>query len=31
LYEAMVQVARTGKGPLEQIPGIGCSIKWREG
>jgi peroxiredoxin len=29
LYEAMVQVARTGKGPLDQIPSIGCSIKWR--
>ena len=30
LYEAMVQVARTGKGPVDQIPGIGCSIKWKE-
>jgi hypothetical protein len=30
LYEAMVQVARTGRGPVDQIPGIGCSIKWRE-
>ncbi len=29
LYNAMVQVAETGKGPLEQIPGIGCSIKWK--
>ncbi len=29
LFEAMVQVARTGQGPLEQIPSIGCSIKWR--
>ena len=29
LYEAMVQVARTGKGPAEQIPSIGCSIKWK--
>jgi peroxiredoxin len=30
LYEAMVQVARTGRGPEEQIPSIGCSIKWRD-
>ncbi|HUK21440.1 MAG TPA: thioredoxin family protein [Gemmatimonadales bacterium] len=29
LFEAMVEVARTGRGPLEQIPSIGCSIKWR--
>lgn len=28
LYNAMVQVAETGKGPAEQIPSIGCSIKW---
>ncbi len=31
LYEAMCLIARTGKGPLEQIPSMGCSIKWREG
>jgi len=31
LFEAMVQVARTGKGPEEQIPSMGCSIKWRNG
>jgi peroxiredoxin len=30
LFEAMRQVAETGQGPSEQIPGIGCSIKWRE-
>lgn len=30
LYEAMKQVADTGKGPKEQIPSMGCSIKWRE-
>jgi hypothetical protein len=30
LFEAMKQVAETGKGPGEQIPGMGCSIKWRE-
>src|SRR6266704_1790638 len=29
LFEAMVEVARTGRGPIEQIPSIGCSIKWR--
>lgn len=29
LYEAMLQVARTGQGPREQIPSMGCSIKWR--
>lgn len=29
LFEAMQQVARTGQGPREQIPSIGCSIKWR--
>jgi peroxiredoxin len=30
LFEAMVGVAATGQGPLEQIPSMGCSIKWRE-
>jgi peroxiredoxin len=30
LFEAMRQVAETGKGPEHQIPSIGCSIKWRE-
>jgi peroxiredoxin len=29
LYEAMVAIARTGKGPQDQTPSIGCSIKWR--
>jgi peroxiredoxin len=29
LYEAMEQIAETGKGPREQIPSIGCSIKWK--
>jgi peroxiredoxin len=29
LYEAMVAVARTGKGPREQVPSMGCSIKWK--
>jgi peroxiredoxin len=30
LFEAMKQVALTGNGPTEQIPSIGCSIKWRD-
>jgi len=30
LFEAMVQVAETGKGPVHQVPSIGCSIKWRD-
>ena len=29
LFSAMSEVARTGKGPLEQIPSMGCSIKWK--
>jgi peroxiredoxin len=29
LYEAMLQIAQTGEGPREQVPSIGCSIKWR--
>jgi len=29
LYEAMLSVAKTGQGPKEQVPSIGCSIKWR--
>ncbi len=31
LFLAMKQVAETGRGPGEQIPSMGCSIKWREG
>ncbi len=31
LFEGMKEVALTGRGPLEQVPGMGCSIKWREG
>ena len=30
LFEAMRLVAETGRGPADQVPGIGCSIKWRE-
>jgi peroxiredoxin len=29
LFEAMKQVAETGRGPEHQIPSMGCSIKWR--
>jgi peroxiredoxin len=29
LYEAMKQVAETGKGPRDQIASMGCSIKWK--
>ena len=28
LFNAMKQIAETGKGPKEQIPSLGCSIKW---
>jgi len=30
LFEAMKQVALTGHGPEEQIPSMGCSIKWKD-
>ncbi|OQX48748.1 MAG: thioredoxin family protein, partial [Candidatus Sedimenticola endophacoides] len=30
LFEAMSRVAETGEGPREQIPSMGCSIKWRD-
>ncbi len=30
LYEAMKQVAETGKGPQEQVASMGCSIKWKD-
>jgi len=29
LFEAMKQVAETQRGPADQIPSMGCSIKWR--
>jgi peroxiredoxin len=29
LFEAMKQVARTGQGPKDQVPSMGCSIKWK--
>ena len=30
LFEAMKQIAMTGKGPEDQIASMGCSIKWRK-
>lgn len=30
LFESMKEVAETGKGPEQQIPSMGCSIKWKE-
>lgn len=30
LFEAMKTVAETGHGPAEQVPSMGCSIKWKE-
>lgn len=29
LVDAMREVARTGKAPVDQIPSVGCSIKWK--
>ena len=28
LFDAMVQVSKTGIGPVDQVPSMGCSIKW---
>jgi peroxiredoxin len=30
LFEAMRQIAETGAGPAEQVPSMGCSIKWKD-
>jgi peroxiredoxin len=30
LFEGMVQVAESGRGPDRQTPSMGCSIKWRD-
>ncbi len=30
LFAAMVEIARSGRGPQEQVASIGCSIKWRD-
>jgi peroxiredoxin len=29
LKEAMLEVAKTGKGPKNQFPSMGCNIKWK--
>ena len=29
LFKGMIEIARTGNPPLNQIPSVGCSIKWR--
>ncbi len=29
LFDAMEEISRSGQGPREQIPSMGCSIKWR--
>ena len=29
LFEAMKLIAQTGQGPKNQIPSMGCSIKWK--
>ena len=29
LFEAMREIAKTGKGPREQTASMGCSIKWK--
>ena len=29
LFEAMVQISKTGLGPAEQVASMGCSIKWK--
>ena len=30
LFKAMKQVAETGNGPKDQMPSMGCSIKWMD-
>ena len=30
LFNAMVQIGLTGQGPRDQIPSMGCSIKWKD-
>jgi hypothetical protein len=29
LFDAMKQAALTGSGPEQQVPSMGCSIKWK--
>ena len=28
LFKGMIEIARTGKSPMNQKPSVGCSIKW---
>ena len=30
LLKAMIQISKTGKGPKNQTPSAGCSIKWKQ-
>ena len=30
LFEALKKVAESGEGPRQQLPSMGCSIKWRD-
>jgi hypothetical protein len=30
LYHAMIRIAETGRGPADQLPSMGCSIKWKD-
>ncbi len=30
MFEAMKKVADSGEGPKQQLPSMGCSIKWRD-
>jgi peroxiredoxin len=29
LFDAMVEIAQTSQGPRDQVPSMGCSIKWK--
>lgn len=29
LFQAMQMIAETGQGPAQQVPSMGCSIKWK--
>lgn len=31
LVEAMIRIAETGQAPADQMPSMGCSIKWKAG
>ena len=30
LIKAMIMISKTQKGPTEQIPSMGCNIKWNK-